>query len=76
MKQLLGITFGGAAALLLIILAAKAGFNMMHGRPIAHATELAAILLRDTLTILIMILWVIGSLAWWRFKHPGPRSYK
>ena len=70
MKQLIGVTFGGAAVLLLIILAAKAGYNVLQGRPIAHATGLAAIALRDAITIAILILWVIGALIWYRIEHP------
>ena len=74
MKQLWGIAIAGSAGVLLIAFAVKAGHNVMHGRPIAHATGLSAVLLRDTLTVLVMIVCFIGYAIWWwiddRINHP------
>jgi len=73
-KQLLGIAIAGSAGALLIAFAAKIGYNVMHGRPIAHATGLSAVVLRDELTVLVMIACLVGCAIWWwtddRINHP------
>lgn len=65
MKQLILITVCGGAAVLLVVFAAYAGFNILHGRPIAHATGIWAIGLRYLLTGAAVLAVVIGYALWY-----------
>lgn len=74
MKQLIGITAAGAAAVLLFAFLAKAAFNVLHGQPIAHVSGIWAVVLRNSLTVLVMLLCFAGYAVWWwiddRIRNP------
>jgi hypothetical protein len=64
MKQLILIGVCGIAGVLVLAFAAHAGFNMLQGRPIAHATGFSAIVLRDFLTALVIAAVIVGYVLW------------
>ena len=66
MKQLALIASTGVAGVLLLAFIAKAAFNVYHGRPIAHATGLEALLLKYALLLLIVVFaFVVAGLWQW-----------
>ena len=74
MKQLILIGVCGIAGVLLLAFAAHAGFNILQGRPIAHATGFRAIVLRDFLTALVIAAVLVGYLLWaWISDDPAGR---
>jgi hypothetical protein len=73
LKRLVGIVIAGIAAVLLLAFAAKAVFNITHGRPIAHATGIGFVLLRDILVVAVLII-IFGGIALWDWlRYPRIR---
>lgn len=61
MKKLIFIAVCGAAAVLLLALAAEQ-FNILHGGSTTHATGIRAVILRDSFIIVVAI---AGAIWWW-----------
>jgi len=62
MKKLILIGVCGIAGVLLLSFAAQASFNMLQGRPIAHAAGIRAVILRDFLVVVVV---AVSVLAYW-----------
>jgi hypothetical protein len=67
MKQLIAIAACGVAGVLILAFAAQASFNMVHGRPIAHATGIWAVGLKYLLTGIVVAVVAIGYALWYWF---------
>jgi len=74
LKQLLGIAIAGIFGVLLLALGAEAAFNVSHGRPIAHVTGIAAVVLRDGLTVAVFLVFLIGIALWQWLRYPNTRG--
>jgi hypothetical protein len=77
MKQLLGIAIAGMCGVLLLAEAAKAAFDVFHGRPFAHATGWRFIVLRDGLAIVVLIVMYFGPWVWQFMMptYPNPKRW-
>ena len=71
MKQLILIAICGVAGVLLVAFVGHAGFNMLHGLPIAHASGIWAVLLRDTLVFVVV---AVSVLAYWIWSWYDPEN--
>jgi hypothetical protein len=71
MKKLVLIGVCGIAGVLLLSFAAQAGFNMLQGRPIAHATGIQAVILRDFLVFIVV---AVSVLAYWIWTWYDPEN--
>ena len=64
MKKLLFIVVCGAVGILLLAFAAEQ-FNILHGGSTAKATGIRGVILRDSLTIVVMIAMGLAYAVWW-----------
>lgn len=62
MKRLLGIAIAGCLGVLSAVLLGRLGLGIVQGRPVFHATGVGFVLLRDTLTILVIVAIIVGYL--------------
>lgn len=62
MKRLLGIAIAGCLGVLSGVLLGRLGLGIVQGRPVFHATGVGFVLLRDTLTILVIVAIIVGYL--------------
>ena len=69
MKRLALVALTGTAGVLLFAFTAKAGFNVYHGRPIAHATGLGASLLRYALVLVIVVFALVVVWLWQSLQY-------
>lgn len=64
MKKLIFIVTCGAVGVLLLAFAAEQ-FNILHGGSAAKATGIRGVILRDSLTIVVMIAMGAAYVVWW-----------
>ncbi len=63
---MLGIGIAGCLGVLTAVLLGRLGLGIIQGRPVFHASGIGLVLLRETLTIVVMIAIVVGYLIlWW-----------
>lgn len=66
MKRLLGIGIAACLGVLSAVLLGRLGLGIIQGRPVFHATGIGFVLLRDTLTLLVIVAIIVGYLIlWW-----------
>lgn len=63
LKRLLGIGIAGCLGVLSAVLLARLVLGIIQGRPVFHASGVGFVLLRDTLTVLVMVAIIVGYLT-------------
>ena len=63
LKRLLGIGIAGCLGVLSAVLLARLVLGIIQGRPVFHASGVGFVLLRDTVTVLVMVAIIVGYLT-------------